>query len=123
MDPFRTPKLAPYLLVENAAKLSQFIQSALGGTVGFHQLDSSGRVNHLELRVADSVVMIADTPKGRSHFPAMLHLYVPNADEAYQRALRAGAVSVREPGDAPDGRRGGVRDPWGNEWWFTSLPA
>ena len=67
--------------------------------------------------------MIADAPAGRAPFPAMIHLYVPDADVAHRRAIRAGAVSVREPSDASDGRRGGVRDAWGNEWWFTRPSA
>lgn len=82
-------------------------------------MNQDGTVNHLEMRIRDSVVMLADLPTGRSPFPAMLHLYVPDADVAYRRALAAGATSVRAPTDASDGRRGGVRDAWGNEWWFT----
>jgi PhnB protein len=56
-------------------------------------------------------------------FPAMMHLYVPDVDRSYEKTLKAGAKSVRSPEDQPDGdRRGGVRDPWGNEWWFTTPP-
>lgn len=119
MEPITTPKLAPYLLVRNAAALGHFIQDGIGGTPGFQVLDKEGKVNHLELRIDDSLVMVAETPHGRSSFPAMLHLYVPDADAAYERAIAAGATSVRAPTDAEDGRRGGVRDSWGNEWWFT----
>ena len=119
MEPQLIPKLAPYLLVENAAGLARFIQEGIGGTPGFQELDENGKFVHLEFRVADSVVMIADAPSGRAPFPAMLHLYVTDADAAYHRALTAGATSVRAPSDAGDGRRGGVRDAWGNEWWFT----
>lgn len=119
MEPVTTPKLAPYLLVQDAAGLGQFVQDGIGGTPGLRVLDQHGKVNHLEMRVADSLVMIAEAPHGRPTFPAMLHLYVPDADAAYARAIAAGATSVRAPIDAEDGRRGGVRDSWGNEWWFT----
>jgi len=114
-----SPKLAPYLLVRDAAGLGRFIERGIGGTAGFRDVDESGMIRHLEYRIADSVVMLADVPVGRGPFPAMLHLYVPDADAAYRRALKAGATSLREPADAPDGRRGGVLDAWGNEWWFT----
>jgi PhnB protein len=120
MEPMMSPKLAPYLIVRGAAGLGKFIEEGIGGTAGFRQQDSDGTVNHLEFRIADSVVMIADTPKDRDPFPAMIHLYVHDADAAYQRALRAGATSVRQPTAASDGYRGGVRDAWGNQWWFTS---
>jgi PhnB protein len=119
MDPITSPKLAPYLVVRDAEGLARFIETGIGGTAGYREMDESGKIRHLEFRVSDSVVMIADTPGGREPFPAMIHLYVPDADAAYQRALRAGATSLREPADASDGRRGGVLDAWGNQWWFT----
>lgn len=119
MEPAKSPKLAPYLVVDNAAGLARFIEKGVGGTRGFEERTEDGKFNHLEFRIADSVVMIADAPEDHGPFPAMIHLYVPDSDAAYQRALEAGATSVRAPRDAPDGRRGGVRDGWGNEWWFT----
>jgi PhnB protein len=120
MQPTRTPKLAPYLAVQNARGLIQFIEEGVGGQVTFREDEPDGRIAHAELRVADGLVMVAETPTGRPAFPAMLHLYVADADAACDRAIRAGAASVRPPTDAPDGdRRGGVRDAWGNEWWFS----
>ena len=119
MEPQTSPKLAPYLLVKGAPGLARFIEQGIGGKAGFRENDPEGRINHLELQVADSLVMLAEAPKDRPPFPAMLHLYVHDADVAYRRALTAGATSIREPTDASDGRRGGVRDAWGNEWWFT----
>jgi PhnB protein len=121
MQPTLTPKLAPYLSVSDARGLVKFIERGIGGTLTFHEQGPDGRLAHAEVQVADGLVMLSDTPSGRPSFPAMLHLYVPDSDEAYRRALAAGATSVRAPADAPDGlRRGGVRDPWGNEWWFSA---
>ncbi len=114
-----TPKLAPYLLVRNAPGLAKFIEAGIGGQRGLQVMDPAGAVMHLEFRIQDSVVMLAEAPAGHSPFPAMLHLYVADADAAYGKAIAAGATSLREPGDAEDGRRGGVKDAWGNEWWFT----
>ncbi len=65
--------------------------------------------------------MLADVPDGFSPFPAKLHLYVKDVDAAHARALRAGAREIRPPTDQSDGdRRSGLRDAWGNEWWFTT---
>jgi PhnB protein len=120
MQPTRTPKLAPYLAVHDAPGLIRFIEEAVGGQLTFREQEPDGRVAHAELRIADGLVMVAETPSGRPVSTAMLHLYVSDADAACDRAIRAGATSVRPPEDAPDGdRRGGVRDAWGNEWWFT----
>ena len=64
------------------------------------------------------------TWSGRTSAPSgssliLLYLYVPNADAAYQLALKAGATSVMEPADQFYGdRSGGVWDPAGNSWFF-----
>jgi uncharacterized glyoxalase superfamily protein PhnB len=51
--------------------------------------------------------------------PTSLYLYVEDADALYKRALRAGATSLYEPADQPYGdRNGGIRDPFGNEWYI-----
>lgn len=123
MEPTRSPKLAPYLAVHDARRLARFIVDGLGGTISFEETAHDGTLQHLEVRVADAVVMVGETPPERPPFPSMMHLYVADADAAYQRALKAGATPVRPPVTAPDGdHRGGVRDAWGNEWWFTTFP-
>ncbi len=124
MEPTRTPKLAPYLAVPDARGLIRFMEEALGARLSYEQSDPEGRLAHAELRIADGVVMVGEVPSGRTPFPGMIHLYVADADAAYQQALRAGAVTVRPPADTDDGdRRGGVKDRWGNEWWFTRPPT
>ena len=121
MPPARKPKLAPYLVVKNAAGLINFVEKALGGKLTFIEKAADGRIHHAEIKVADSLVMLAEVPAGRDPFPAMLHLYVPDVDATYKKAMNVGAISVREPADQPDGdRRGGVRDAWGNEWWLST---
>jgi PhnB protein len=119
MEPVMSPKLAPYLLARDASGLARFIEEGIGGTAGYSAMDKQGKIAHLEMQVADGVVMLADVPEEEAPFPAMLHLYVADADAAYEKALKAGATSIRKPIDAEDGRRGGVRDNWGNQWWFT----
>jgi PhnB protein len=51
----------------------------------------------------------------------MIHLYVQDVDATYERALDAGATSVRDVEDQFYGdRSGGVRDPGGNVWWIST---
>jgi len=72
---------------------------------------------HAELRIGDSIVMISDSSERAKASSAMLHVYVPNVDAVYQKALKAGATSVMEPADMFYGdRSGGVKDPAGNQW-------
>jgi PhnB protein len=116
-----SPKLATYLVAKDVPSLVAFIEKGIGGTLSYRAEGPDGRVNHAEVRIADGLVMLGEAPEARDNFPAMLHLYVPDADVAYRRAVDAGAREVRAPVDSPDGhRRGGVKDAWGNEWWFSS---
>jgi uncharacterized glyoxalase superfamily protein PhnB len=79
------------------------------------------RVRHAEVRVGDGVVMLADAAPDWPAVPAHVHIYVPDVDAAYQRALAAGAVSVQEPAQQGDeDRRCGVRDA-GTTWWLGHL--
>jgi PhnB protein len=121
MEPTLTPKLAPYLVVKNAPGLLRFIERGIGGKVTYELKSPNGALRHVEVRISDSLLMLAEAPEGRGNFPAMLHLYVPDVDAAYSKALKEGATSLHPPMDQPDGdRQGGVRDGWGNEWWFRT---
>lgn len=77
------------------------------------------------MRIGASVVMLAEGSRDYPAFPAWLHLYVPDVDVSYRRALDAGAASVQEPQQKPGDpdRRGGVLDPAGNTWWISSQLA
>ncbi len=79
---------------------------------------------HAEVRIDDTVVMIADGGNDSPAFPIWLHVYVPDVDATYRRALNAGGISVQQPTqkDDPD-RRGGVQDPAGNTWWIATQIA
>jgi PhnB protein len=121
MEPTLAPKLAPYLVAKDARGLIRFIEKAIGGKLSFEVSGPDGGLVHAEVKIADGLLMIGERPPGRENFPAMLHLYVADTDAAHRRATDAGATNVREPGDSGDGlRRGGVRDSWGNEWWFSA---
>ena len=53
--------------------------------------------------------------------PAAIHLFVPDTDATYERALRAGARSVTPPEDKPYGERGAfVIDPFENQWFIAT---
>ena len=67
-----------------------------------------------EMCVGDSLVMVSETGE-RDAFPALLYIYVDDADCAYERAVAAGAALLEPPLDTAYGdRRAMVRDPFGN---------
>ena len=95
-DGFHT--VTPYLIVDGAKKVIDFTQQALGARHD-HQptLRPDGRVMHATLKIEDSMVMISDASEQAKAMPVMLDLDAPNADAAYQLALKAGVTSIMKP--------------------------
>ena len=113
--------VTPYLVVEGAERLMSFITDVLDGTEIVRMQGPDGRIAHAEMRVGDSIVMLADTPAPGEETSSMLHLYVPDSDATYKRAMEAGATSLREPQDEFYGdRMSGVRDSTGIKWYFAT---
>jgi PhnB protein len=113
--------LTPYLVVEGAARLIDFLKAAFDAKETERMAAPGDRIGHAEVRIGDSVVMLGDAHGEHKPLQAMLYVYVDDADATYRRALAAGATSVQEPADQFYGdRSGGVRDPVGNLWWIAT---
>ncbi len=109
--------VTPYLTTKDVDGLVAFTNRAFGATETLRAEMAPGRY-HVEVRIGDSMVMIGGGPDV-TPVTGMLFLYVADVDAAHTRAVQAGATSVANPADAPDGeRRGGVRDPFGNLWYM-----
>jgi PhnB protein len=123
--PEGTRTVTPHLVIKGAAKAIDFYTRAFGARERYRMPAPGGMIGHAELQIGDSLVYLADEwPQGASRSPqslkgssVVIHLYVPDVDAAFQRALGAGA-SVAQPlmdmfwGD----RFGQVRDPFGHLW-------
>jgi PhnB protein len=117
--------VTPYLAVVDVERLVTFAKDAFGAVETGRSTGDSGHP-HIELRIGDSMLMCTggEGVRGREK-PLALHVYVPDADAAWRRALAAGAESLAAPEDRPYGeRQGGVKDPTGNLWYIaTRLPG
>jgi PhnB protein len=125
MSPSHKPKaytaVSPYLIVDGANATIEFLTRVFGAVELRRFPDAEGRIIHAEVRIDDTVVMIADWAEGWPPVPAHVHVYVPDVDATYRRALDAGATSVQEPARKEDeDKRGGVRDPGGTTWWIAT---
>lgn len=110
--------VTPYLTVKPAVELVEFVKQAFGAVESFRATGSAGGL-HCEVKIGDSIVMIGGGPTFNPN-PAAIHLYVPDVDEVYARAVAAGATSLAEPSDQDYGERvAGVRDIGGNEWYIA----
>lgn len=109
--------ITPYLIADDVEQLLAFVQQIFGATETL-RTSGGGGGTHLEVRIGDSMLMLGGG--AGQPMPAALYVYVADVDAVYQRALAAGATSLFAPADEPDGdRRGGVQDPFGNQWFMA----
>ena len=116
--------VTPYLLVSGAARALEFYKQVFGATEIMRLAGPNG-VAHAEIRIGDSVVMLADespdmgykSPVALGGSPVSLMLYVSDVDATFQRAVAAGAVQQRPVQDQFYGDRSGtLEDPFGHVW-------
>jgi uncharacterized glyoxalase superfamily protein PhnB len=113
--------VAPYLIVDGASATIEFLMRVFDAVELRRFPDATGKLMHAEVRIDDTVVMLADGGEGWPPIASKVHVYVPDVDATYRRALQAGAKSVQEPvkKDDPD-KRGGVKDSGGTTWWIAT---
>jgi len=116
---------SPYLVVEGAARLIEFLKEAFHAKQLRRFDNPDGSVMHAEVRIDDTVIMIGYAGPEWPSFNSWMHFYVNDVDASYQRALKAGGVSVQEPEVKADefDKRGGIKDPSGNTWWIATQIA
>jgi uncharacterized glyoxalase superfamily protein PhnB len=113
--------VTPYIRVREAGLL-EFLTKVFGATQTSSTQGGAGGV-HREVLVGDSMLMIGEGgAEGQLPFsPAAFHIYVPDADAAFQRALAAGGTSMGDPEDRPYGERAGfVKDAFDNHWYIST---
>jgi uncharacterized glyoxalase superfamily protein PhnB len=116
--------VAPYLIVDGAERTIEFLRAVFNAREVRRFAAPDGGIMHAEVLLDDTVVMLGDAGPGYPSIPAHVHVYVPDVDAAYGRALEAGATSVRPPAQQGDeDKRGGVKDPGGTTWWIGTRVA
>ncbi|MAT97589.1 MAG: extradiol dioxygenase [Anaerolineaceae bacterium] len=116
--------VSAYIVADGAQQLIDFLAATFDAKVTRRFDNEDGTIMHGEVQIDDTVVMLTDGSEGFPSFPIWLHVYVPDVDATYQKALAAGGVSVQEPTKKDDlDRRAGVKDPTGNTWWMATQVA
>ncbi len=118
--------VTPHLSVKGgAAKFIEFAQKAFGAVELSRSPGPGGKLMHSELRIGDSIVMLSDDfsaefgmpPLAEGRLPFVLHVYFPDADAVWAKALAAGCQVTFPIADQFWGDRyGQVRDPFGFVW-------
>ena len=123
--------VTPHLILDNAAQAIDWYKKGLGAEELGRAVGPDGKILHAELRIGNSLIMVNDAmmggkgPKAFGGSPALLWVYVADADALYNRAVSAGATVS----DGPMGRMsdqfwgdrcGTVTDPAGYQWTIAT---
>ena len=114
--------VTPFLNVEEPDLLLAFVKEAFGAEEVREQRGTyDGKTMHAAFRIEGCVMEIGRAHDSWKAMPTALHLYVRDADSAYARALKAGAVSLHEVREMEyEERAAAVRDPCGNHWYIAT---
>ena len=120
--------VTPYMSVDGAAEAIRWYGEAFGATEVL-RLPMGDRIGHAEIRIGDSVVMLADEwpdmgmlgPKSRGGPTTSLMIYVEDSDSVFARAIAAGATEERPVETQFYGDRSGTLiDPFGHRWTIST---
>ncbi len=121
--------VTPYLIVHDAGAALDFYKRAFGATETVRMPGPDGRIGHAEIRVGDSVIMLADehpemgarSAKTIGGSPVSLMIYVEDVDSIAKQAVAAGAKETRPVENKFYGdRSGSFEDPFGMEWHIST---
>jgi PhnB protein len=121
--------VTPYLIVDDGARAIDFYKQAFGAKELMRMPAPGGKIGHAEIKIGDSVIMLADEApdmdaRSAKHFggsPVSLMVYVDDVDSLFPRAVAAGAKEVRPVADQFYGDRSGtVKDPFGHSWHLST---
>jgi PhnB protein len=116
--------VTPWMISRDAAGLIDFLREAFDAVELARLQGEDGSIEHAEVRIGDSVVMMFDAKPDWPDTPAFLRLYVPDCDAVFRQAVAAGATPVTEVTELFFGDRvGRLRDRFGNLYWLQTRVA
>lgn len=113
--------VTPYLTVDDPGAVIDFLKKAFEATETYAMRDANGKIQHAEVKVGNSMLMLGGARGEWTARPGNFYLYVEDVDAAYKKAIAAGGKSISEPANQFYGdRHGGVQDSQGNTWWVST---
>lgn len=122
-------RVSPYLIVDGAERALEFYKRAFDAVELFRHKAPDGKIGHAEIRIGDTVIMLADefpdhnahAPKKYGGSPVTLHMYCEDVDAVAKKAIAAGAKVKRPVEDQFYGDRlGTLEDPFGHTWHIST---
>jgi uncharacterized glyoxalase superfamily protein PhnB len=131
--PARLHSITPYLATHDPAAAIDWYTQVFGARLlGDPIVMPDGTIGHAELRIGESVIMLAGEFPEEDHKSPLtlggssvaLQVYVPDSDATYALAVERGATALRPISENYGARGGTIRDPFGHRWFVqTHLEA
>ena len=129
--PDQCHSVTPFLMIDGVADAIAFYAKALGAEEKHRMQMPNGKIAHAEIQIGDSRIMMADEtpemgpsgkgPKAFGGSPVSMYIYLPDVDEAVDRAVAAGAKLLRKAETQFYGdRSGSVECPFGYAWHLAT---
>ena len=114
-------RVTPYLTVNGAQKLLDFLVAVFDARVVDRAEQSDGKLARAAVRIGDSTIELSEATEKWGPMPGAIHIYVPDVDQTHRRALENGAQALHEPMEMEYAERASaVRDPFGNNWYIAT---
>jgi uncharacterized glyoxalase superfamily protein PhnB len=110
--------VSPYFIVDDCRKMIALLKDVFDAEELRRYENSDGSIMHVELRLDDSVIMLADSSKTYPANNLLIHVYVPDVHKVFGKAVGLGCQAVEEPVNKPGDPdvRGSFKDFQGNMW-------
>ena len=121
--------VTPYLIVKGGADALNFYKRAFGAVEMMRMASPDGRIGHAEIKIGDSVIMLADehpemghrSPQSLGGAGVGLMVYVDKVDEVFKQAVASGAKELQPLKNQFYGDRSGtLQDPFGHQWTLAT---
>jgi PhnB protein len=121
--------VTPSLAVVGGVAAMEFYVKAFGAKELQRQVTPTGQLIHGRLRIGDSIVMLSDVFRGSDRSApssvgtttVTLHIYTPDVEKVWNRAVDAGAKVTMPLDDMFWGERyGHLVDPFGHHWSLST---
>lgn len=110
--------ISPYFVVDDAQRFIDLLKQIFGAKELRRYARPNGSIMHAELQIDDSILMLGNSTKEYHSNQLLTHIYMPNVDLTFKKALELGCEPLQVPkinDDDPD-KRGMFKDFAGNVW-------
>jgi PhnB protein len=114
--------VSPYFVINEAQKFVDLLKKLFNASEKRRYNLADGKIMHLELQIDDSIIMVGDASDKFPVYNHLMHIYVKDVDEVFERAMQLGCESIYSPKEreGDPNKRGAFKDFAGNTWTIAT---